>query len=224
MSDLFLTRARLRTDLGVQALRPLLVPEQGGAAAMASHRLVWSLCADGPDRRRDFLWRETAPGTFLILSGRPPGNPHGLFALDPPKPFDPGLRPGRRLRFDLRVNATVSPSRGSDQRGQRIGLLAQRLRKVEPQQRAAVARDVALDWLTRQGERHGFMPDSSRFALRAQDRMALPRGRSGLAMIEWMELVGELEVSDPEKMRAALALGFGRARAFGFGLMLLARA
>lgn len=224
MTDLFLTRARLRDDLAVQALRPLLLPEQGGAAAIASHRLIWSLCADGPDRRRDFLWRETAPGHFLILSARPPENPHGLFVLDPPKPFDPALRPGRRFRYDLRVNATVSPSRGADRRGARMGLLTQRLRKVTPPERAAAARDIALDWLTRQGEQHGFVPDGSRFALRAQDRMALPRGQSGKAMIEWMELVGELEVSDPEKMRAALALGFGRARAFGFGLMLLARA
>ena len=74
MSELWLSRARLREDACVAALARLLVPEAASARPAAAHRLVWSLFADGPDRRRDFLWREEAPGRFMTLSRRPPVN------------------------------------------------------------------------------------------------------------------------------------------------------
>jgi CRISPR system Cascade subunit CasE len=223
MSGLFLTRARLRSDLGVRALAPLLRPEAEGAAALAGHHLIWSLCADGAERRRDFLWRETTDGAFLILSARPPGNPHGLFEIDPAKPFDPGLRTGRRLRFDLRANATVSDSRGAVRRGRRTGLLAQRLRAVKSEERPVEAQNAAFSWLSAQGARHGFALDRERFLLRRESDLRVPR-KGTVASFEVMDLEGELEVKEPEAMLAAIRQGIGRARAFGCGLMLLARA
>jgi CRISPR system Cascade subunit CasE len=69
-------------------------------------RWVWSLFADGTDRRRDFLWREVRPSEFLILGARMPVDAHGLFDLEC-KPFAPELRVGQRLEFDLRANAVV---------------------------------------------------------------------------------------------------------------------
>jgi CRISPR system Cascade subunit CasE len=57
MSELWLSRARLRRDAPVAALARLLVPEAASAFPAAAHHLVWSLFADGPERRRDFLWR-----------------------------------------------------------------------------------------------------------------------------------------------------------------------
>ena len=62
MSEWFLVRAELRRDVPAVALAELLVPSEVGAQVGATHRLVWSLFADGPERRRDFLWRQTGPG------------------------------------------------------------------------------------------------------------------------------------------------------------------
>ncbi len=100
-------RARLRRDSPAAALARILVPEEPGRRLGAAHSLVWALFADGPERRRDFLWREMRPGELLILAARMPADPHNLFDLEC-KPFAPVLRPGQRLRFDLRANPVIA--------------------------------------------------------------------------------------------------------------------
>src|SRR4051794_2426010 len=119
MSDTpVLARARLRRNVPAQALARVLVPEDQGARLGTAHALVWALFADTPDRRRDFLWRETQPGEFLILGNRPPTDLHGLFDLEY-KQFAPALRPKQRLRFDLRFNPVVSIPGARGSRGKR---------------------------------------------------------------------------------------------------------
>ena len=91
-TDLYLSRVRLKNSASVAALLPLLMANGGesGQAWHPGHHLVWSLFADGPDRRRDFLWREMEhQGAFLILSARQPEDRHELFEIDEPKPFAP---------------------------------------------------------------------------------------------------------------------------------------
>ena len=106
---LYLSRARLRRDASVKTLLPLLLGDgrNDGGAQQPGHHLVWSLFADAPDRRRDFLWREMERGTFLMLSVRKPQDRHALFDIDEPKLFAPALAPGDRLRFSLRANPVV---------------------------------------------------------------------------------------------------------------------
>jgi hypothetical protein len=58
VSGLFLTRARLKRDPDVQALKSLLLPYASGPRLAATHRLVWSLFAEDPEARRDFLFRD----------------------------------------------------------------------------------------------------------------------------------------------------------------------
>jgi CRISPR system Cascade subunit CasE len=56
-------------------------------------------------------------------------------------------------------------------------------------------------------------------------RMMPVRGRRhGGAMLGIAELEGQLDVTDPDAFAAKVAAGFGRAKAFGCGLMLLRRA
>ena len=106
MTDLFLVRARLRQDVPTAALATLLVPPEPGAQLGAAHRLVWALIADEPGRKRDFLWRQTGPGSFLALAARPPADPHNLFVLEY-KVFAPNLFEGQCLTFDLRAVAVT---------------------------------------------------------------------------------------------------------------------
>ena len=54
---LYLSRLTLARDPGNAALSGLLDPPGEGQAMNAHHRLLWTLFGDGPDRRRDFLWR-----------------------------------------------------------------------------------------------------------------------------------------------------------------------
>lgn len=251
----YLSRARLRRDVPAAALRALLVADDPAARVAATHRLVWMLFADDPDRRRDFLWREAEPGLFYLLSARPPVDRHDMFHLDPPKPFAPALATGDRLAFALRVNATVArgaagaaPAAGGRARGKRSDVVMDALRDVPPEERAAMRRAVldrvAPAWLARQGEACGFALDapvgepqrapddmevggaaSAACRVRGYRVLRVDRGRRAERLqIGVMDVEGVLRVRDPERFIAALTQGFGRAKAFGCGLMLVRRA
>jgi len=226
MSALILARARLRRDAPLAALAGVLVPDSAGARAGMAHRLVWALFADGPERRRDFLWREEAPGRLLTLSARPPHDPHGLFELDW-KPFAPVLAPGDRLGFALRANPVVARPQAPGHRGKRHDVVMDALRAAPRETRAEARRAAVLSaghaWLVRQGEAHGFAPEGE-VVVDGYDRVVVPREGGAPAVFGVLDFQGVLTVRDPGRFLAALARGFGRARAFGCGLMLIRRA
>lgn len=73
------------------------------------HKIVWDFFSDGPDRKRDFLYRhETVNGwpTFYTISERKPTDPNGLWEINGStvKPYAPKLAKGDRLAFKLRAN------------------------------------------------------------------------------------------------------------------------
>lgn len=226
---LYFTRAKLRREVPAAALRELLLPDDHGRRAGAGHRLVWTLFADSPDRRRDFLWRETDAGTFLLLSQRPPADAHGLFDIDPPKSFAPALSSGDRLAYSLRANATTAKSRGHGQRGKPVDVVMNAIHAIAPGERAAhrteaVARE-GRHWLERQGEAHGFSLLAGEDGVRVSDYRTLRVDHAGpTARVGVLDLDGTLEVREPALFVRALAQGFGRAKAFGCGLMLVRRA
>lgn len=253
MSPLWLSRARLRRDAQVAALASLLLPERNDDRVSNGHRLVWSLFADvfeqGP---RDFLWRLDPNGWFYILSRRLPAADHALLEIDPPKPFAPALQAGDRLRFSLRANATVSrpldglrtqrrdPSLKPSRKTAHDDVVMHAIRHL-PENGRAAARRQAIDvagraWLAGQGARCGFsLPvacgDSdvnfAASAMRVDGYQVLrpPRPRKNAQMqIGVLDFVGVLTVTEPRRFLDALATGFGRAKAYGCGLMLIARA
>ena len=224
MTPLWLSRVRLRQDAAVAALAPLLMP-RGQSGAAAGHHMVWAVFADGAERRRDFLWREEAPGRFLTLSARPP-IPLDLFEVSS-KPFEPALAPGDRLGFSLRANAVIARSAGPGQRGQRHDIVMDALHAVPKGERAGARLEAVAEagraWLVRQGKAHGFEPEPGA-AVDGYDRVRIDRGGSEPAVFGVLDLAGALRVQDPARFTQAVAAGFGRARAYGYGLMLIRRA
>ncbi|UHC20442.1 type I-E CRISPR-associated protein Cas6/Cse3/CasE (plasmid) [Methylobacterium currus] len=235
-----LSRLRLRQDPDVAALARLLLPEDAAGRINAGHRLLWSLFADSPDRARDFLWREDAGGrwrgaTFLTLSHRPPHDVRGLFEVET-KPFAPVLSVGQRLGFRLRASPSASSApAGFDQRGKRIDPVARALSRLSAEERAthrhAVLQEIGAEWLARQGARAGFTlceggesegTRSLRLTVDGDSWHVLPRER-GKAPVRFssLDIEGVLRVEDPPAFVASLAEGFGRAKAFGCGLMLI---
>lgn len=220
-------RARLRRDSPAAALARILVPEETGRRLGAAHSLVWALFADGRERRRDFLWREMRPGELLILAARMPADPHNLFDLEC-KPFAPALRPGQRLRFDLRANPVIAVPQGPGQRGKRSDVVMQKLFTIAPGERAeareAAVRDAGASWLVRKGEAAGFAIDSDRLYIDRYERVRIPRDGACALVFSTLTFQGVLTVHDPERFLANVVQGFGAAKAFGCGLMLIRRA
>jgi CRISPR system Cascade subunit CasE len=225
MTGLFLSRASLRRDAPVAALSELLVPPNPRDRVGASHKLVWALFADSASRQRDFLWREEKPGHFMALSSRPPDDPHRLFDLDY-KSFAPALSVGDRLGFTLRANPVVARPEARGERGKRHDVVMDALRTAPQDDRAAARPQVVLTagraWLARQGEAHGFAPLSDA-DVDGYDSLRIPRAGGKPAVFGVLDISGVLEVRDPDRFLQRLAQGFGRARAFGCGLMLIRR-
>jgi len=235
-APLYLTRATLRRDGSVAALLPLLLGDDragntpGAPANQAGHHLVWSLFADDPDRRRDFLWRETAPGTFLILSARPPEDRHALFQIDPPKPFAPALSDGDRLRFSLRANPVVRKRPTPDApHSTKHDVVMAALRDLPAGSRArprdAAIRDEGFAWLDRQGTKAGFSVTQDEVGIDGYRQHRIPRGGKARDLaFSTLDFEGLLTVRDPAALPGAIAKGFGSAKAFGCGLLLVRRA
>ncbi len=192
----------------------------------AVNRLVWALLTDGPDRQRDFLWREEGPGRFMALSTRPPTPMPDLFDVDA-KPFEPALARGDRLVFSLRANPVVARVAAPGQRGKRHDVVMDALHALPQAQRAAARLGAVADagqaWLERQGAAHGFTLAEG-VGVDGYEPVRIPRDSGKPARFSQMDFTGRLTVTDPEVFLASLSRGFGRARAFGCGLMLIRRA
>ena len=227
----YLSRARLRRDASIGALAPLLLGNigRGGPSGQPGHHLVWSLFADGTDRKRDFLWRDEArAGVFLILSARHPEDRHGLFEVDEPKPFKPALEPGDRLRFSLRANPVVRRRHPSHRRSVKHDVVMNALRSHAKGERAVrrfeIIREQGFAWLDRQGAKAGFRIDSADVAVDGYDQHRIARTGSAPAMLySTLDFEGILTVSDPDMLLPAISQGFGAAKAYGCGLMLIRR-
>lgn len=222
---MYLSRLRLSRDPQVSALNALLDPEQGGAREDAHHRLIWSLFAGDAAVKRDFLWRAEGQGGFLVQSAQPPQE-SPLFEPPDVREHAPDLRAGDRLSYLLRANAT------RDLRGekrQRVDVVMNLLHDVPKAERNAkrldLAQEAARVWMAGQGARAGFTAD--RTEVEDYHTVTLPgyRGkRKGEPRYGILDLTGEITVTDPEAFLVKLAQGFGRAKSFGCGLMLIRRA
>ena len=229
MATLYFSRARLRRDASVAALTPLLLGSTGrdGSSRQPGHHLVWSLFADNPDRQRDFLWREMEAGVFLILSAREPEDRHGLFDIAAPKQFAPVLGKGDRLGFSLRANPVVRRRGSSRRRSAKHDVVMDALRLLPAGERAdkrhGIMREQGIVWLERQGSKAGFTvsPDGVRVDGYRQQRIS--RARAEPMYYSTLDFEGVLTVTDPESFGPAIAKGFGAAKAYGCGLMLIRR-
>ena len=237
---------RLTLKRGDRAIAPLiqeLAFSDPGASMTVAHRLMWTIAApdtraafdrDNPDRadRAAILWREAEMGRKFYILGPLPADSSDILRIET-KPFSLAFRPGDALAFDLRLNATVARKGEPGRRSSRSDVAMDRMRAEEAaaqmagaeiagraERRLKAAEGAAAEWLSRVGARDGFSLRGVK--LDAYRVETLPRrGRS--AKIGVCDLRGALDVTDGERFLARILAGFGRAKAFGCGLMLLRR-
>ncbi len=217
-------------------LRPHAAADPGFFARVAdayeAHSLVWDLFSDGPDRERDFLYRqETHEGlpAFYTLSERQPADRNGTWEVQS-RPFAPKLRAGQRLGFMLRANPTraaCDPKTGKHHRHDVVMAAKRRLKETEPDRsrwptEPDLVREAGLVWLAQRAERCGFeftpgevMADGYRQQVFRKTKVARP------IQISTIDYGGTLTVTDPGAFVAALQGGIGPAKGFGCGLLLV---
>lgn len=149
-------------------------------------------------------------GTLLVQSNLEPDWSLPRFLKGLPmlearaKPFEPVLASGMTLHFRLRGNPTVRRA------GKRLGLVGE----------AAQA-----DWLQRKLETGGFEVAAISVVDEGTVRARRVGGgdRHAQMVFRSVRFEGALQVVDPARATAILQQGVGPAKAFGFGLLSLAR-
>ncbi len=198
--------------------------------AYHAHSLIWDLFSDGPDRERDFLFRQEAHQglpAFLTVSERPPSSRNGTWTVES-KPYAPVLREGVRLGFALRANPvrTVQDAAGRHHRHDVVMDAKRRFSEAAPGQprppQPEFVREAGLAWLAGRAEKNGFTfaPGEVTVDGYAQLRLNKERGTAPIRL-STIEFGGLLTVTDPERFQAALASGIGPAKGFGCGLLLV---
>lgn len=154
--------------------------------------------------------RPDDPPVVLVQSDKKPDwtplrELSGYLVSGETKDFELSLHPGHTLRFRLRANPTVKRD------GKRHGLL-----RYEQQCR----------WLVGKGERHGFRPTD--FLAKRQTQMVTHKtsgqGKRTRQAHLIVDFEGVLKVEDPDRFVAAIRSGIGPAKAYGCGLMSVAKA
>ena len=204
---------------------PLLNPKEHSLAADAHHRLVWSVFSDESTQERDFLWRHDGKGCFMTLSSRSP-RPSELFIPIETKIFDPELRIGDRLSYVLRANATRA-RRIEHGKNQRVDVVMDLLHQIPAGRERAEARqrlaaEAGETWMVNQGDRKGYRPIYT--VIEGYSTLGIGRKRGKGATFGILDLSGVIEITDSDVFLSALSQGFGRAKAWGCGLMLIRRA
>ncbi len=231
--SLYLSRLTLSRAPSVDALKRLIDPEERGHAQDAHHRLLWSAFAGDPDAPRDFLWRAEGNGRFFVLSRRRPGQ-SPFFDRPEVKAFTPALAPGDRLDFVLRANATRTrktdeTTASGKERRKHDDVVMHAIRDLPPGARAearmAAAETAGRAWLEGQGIRAGFTVEQAEVADYSVVALPQHRGpRKGQPQFGVLDLSGVIRVDDPALFLDRVAQGFGRAKSFGHGLMMIRRA
>ena len=235
---MYFSRVRMNTSSVSQ--RELISLLRGGA--YASHKLIWKLFPDDPSGKRTFLFRqefekEQIPShdfrrglpIFYVVSEKPPSSVDGSMEVET-KAYNPQLRVGMRLAFDLRVNPIVARGVDGKKHSAKHDVLMDAKRRAR-QQRAStineintVMNEAAIDWLSdsERTHRHGYrLIDPSRIEVSGYRQHVLRRRNARDITFSSVDLVGSLEVIDPESFRTLLFSGIGRSRSFGCGMMMV---
>ena len=187
------------------------------------HQAAWQCFPGRPTDARDFLTRlDQTPQGFrlLVVSVQPAVRPDWC----PPEGWQsreipPGYFGRARYAFQLRANPTkkiIDPNKpkavGPDGRINR-NKNARRIALRQPAELAA--------WLARKAVAGGFAvePESLRVIPEGQEHFNRGRQHGAHASVEFR---GTLRVTDPATFHQTFQSGLGSAKAFGFGLLVIA--
>jgi len=179
------------------------------------HQAVWRAFPRRDGQQRDFLSRlDERPDGFRLLivapvePTRPDWCPSGCWQT---KPIPESYFGKNRYAFQLCANPTkkvakLNPGGSTTKNGKRVPL---RLR------------EELVAWMERKGEQGGFRVEVEKLR-------TIPRGPERFQKKDQggthssVEFAGMLTVTDPAKFHETFTRGIGSAKAFGFGLLIIA--
>lgn len=195
------------------------------------HRIVWSLFAEDPDKKRDFLYRQDEinglPMFYFVSEDWPDGST-ALWDMES-KEYKPALYSGQRLVFSLRANPIVSKRDENGKQHRHDVVMDAKTRmeeegisKSEIPQITEIVQKEGVKWLKRKGIDNGFEVDENQMIATGYrcNRFYKPKGKHSVN-ISTIDFSGILTVTEPDIFLKALYGGIGPAKSFGCGLLLV---
>jgi CRISPR system Cascade subunit CasE len=180
------------------------------------HQAVWKAFPGRDRERREFLTRldrRREGFRLLIVSPTQPVRPDWCPSDAESwkaKPIPESYFTRRRYMFQLCANPTKKVASKPD------GTVTKNGRRVP-----LGKREELVEWIKRKGEQGGFAADEATLRTFSRGREYFEKnGRPGLHSA--VEFQGVLTVTDPAKFHEAFTRGIGSAKAFGFGLLVIA--
>ncbi len=179
------------------------------------HQRVWQAFANRDGQPREFLIRvdrKEEAYRVLILSSTVPTKPDWCptpcFGT---KPIPEEFLAHARYRFSLLANPT-----------RKVRSNASGERTKNGRRLALTERADLVQWLQRKGEAGGFTVNTDTLRTVPRGREFFHKDAHTHGTHSAVDFQGELIVKDPLHFRSAVAAGIGSAKAFGFGLLVLA--
>jgi CRISPR system Cascade subunit CasE len=179
------------------------------------HQVVWKAFPGRDGERRDFLSRldqQKDAFRLLIVSPNEPTRPDWCPNESwQTKPIPDTYFSRRRYAFQLCANPTKKVTKlGTDgsptKNGKRVPLRT---------------REEFVGWITRKGEQGGFAVDEDTLRTFSRGREYFEK-QDMRGLHSAVEFQGVLTVTDPAKFHESFTRGIGSAKAFGFGLLVIA--
>jgi len=187
------------------------------------HQAAWACFPGRPDDTRDFLTRlDESPEGFrlLIVSPHSPTRPDWCPSdAWQSREIPPGYFQRSRYAFQLRANPTkkvVNPDKT------RVVRPDGRIDRNKNARRVPLRQPAELvAWLERKAAAGGFSVEAKTLRVIPEGQDHFNRGRQH-GVHASVEFRGTLVVTDPAKFHHAFVTGLGSAKAFGFGLLVIA--
>ncbi len=215
------------------------------------HQWLWQFLKAEPGTERDFLFRRRdgeghMPG-FYVVSARKPQSFSDAWQVQS-RDYDPQLREGQYLTFELKANPVVAHKvNGISRRADVVMHEKKRLLTARGLKRWSAWLDTdeakpalyelvqakCLDWLERRAEQSGFRLLTRELhdhkhgihvekSVRIDGYTQHQNTRKGIRF-STVDFMGELEITDALAFRKTLLNGIGHSKAFGCGLLLVRR-
>lgn len=114
------------------------------------------------------------------------------------------IEKGMKAKFKVTLNPVFSENEESNRRGRVLPLLSE---------------EDQMDFLLRRSEKNGFMLEPEAFVIVEKDFKRLEKPGKKTLRVNSATYQGELTVSNVEVFKKTLTEGFGKKKAYGFGLM-----
>ena len=190
------------------------------------HTLIWQLFSKDPDKTRPFIYRNVsrvgATAEFLVLSSEAITE-HPIF-LSQSKTFQPHLKKGQLLQFELRANPVVVKADQKDKKKNHdviYNAIKSAKDKKEGFSKSKIIQEKGLEWLSGRAPNKGFSIETDSTMVMSYNPIKTGKKNRTSIRLSMVDYKGILTVEDPDLFIDSIGKGIGKARAFGCGLILI---